>query len=654
MLVTALLLSVTKLVSQTEADSLKATLPQMPADSFKVNTYNRLAYLHTYYQPALIEARSYADSALQLSQKLGYTNGLANAKRSLGLVDMKEGNFSSALKQLEEYQDFYAATGDSGRIINALYSIAIIYGYLGNYQEKLRLQLHMVHYHEQRKDTNNLARALMSLGSTYSALEQFDKAKFAHTQAANIFKNKENSFGYAMALQNLANVYQYIQSFDSAAFLYEEALTFIKDLGIKEEEAYIITNLGSLYQELGQNQKALDFQLEALVIWESLNQPKDIAEASYYVGQAYLKLKSYEEAFRYLQVALRESEELGLKRLTADIYEALSELEETRKNFQMALHYSKFSNQLNDTLFSEENTRQINELQTKYETTQKDQQITLLAKEKEIQEKETSRQSTLKQAFIIGGVLVALLAGLLLYNSRLRLRNQQVVAAKNQEVKEANFQRQVSELEMKALQAQINPHFIFNCLNSIYQMILEGQDTQASRYLTKFSKLIRLILENAESAEITLQEELMVLESYIELEKLRFQGNIDYQLTVDSKIDPEDTYLPSMVLQPFVENAIWHGLMPKPDQKKGCITVEATKRGDFLVCQIEDNGVGRAKSQELQNQSVWKSKSLGLKITEERLSLLDRDFNRKLIQITDLKDSSGQASGTRVEVSIPS
>ncbi len=639
--------------AQSEVDSLRAVLKELPDDSKKVQVFNRLAYIHTYFQTDLKLARSYADSALQLSQLLAYHPGTYNALRSLGLVQMKEGDYVAAWRNLEEYKQFYQQRGDSSQVMLALYSIAIIHGYQGDYEKKLETQLRIVRYYEKEQKKAELARALSSLGNTYSRLKKYREAMQVNKKASVIFKELSYDFQYAMALHNMANISAYTQKHDSALLLYQQSLDIIQRLGMKEEEGYIITNLGSLYKELGQHQKSLEYHLQALDTWNTLKQPKDIAEAVYYIGGAYSGLRKFKEALPYLNRAVDLGKELGLKELTADSYQELSKLHSATNNYKLAYDFTNLSQQIRDSIFNEQNALQINELQTRYETDKKNQQIALLATEKELQTKEVQRQATLKKAFIGGGILVALVAALLLFNLRQRLLNQKQLAAKNQEIKEAHFERQLSQLEMKALQAQINPHFIFNCLNSINQMILQGEDNRASRYLTKFSKLIRLVLENAETSEVTLHEELAVLESYIELEQLRFQGDIDYQLKVDSQVDPQEIYLPSMVLQPFVENAIWHGLMPKKDQGSGKITIAAHQKGDLLVCSIEDNGVGREKAQELQDESVWKTKSLGLKITEERLNLLNQDYQEDMIQITDLKDASGIPLGTRVEVSIP-
>jgi LytS/YehU family sensor histidine kinase len=206
---------------------------------------------------------------------------------------------------------------------------------------------------------------------------------------------------------------------------------------------------------------------------------------------------------------------------------------------------------------------------------------------------------------------------------------------------------------MKALRAQSNPHFIFNCLNSINRMILSGEADDASRYLTKFSKLIRLILENAEYTTVSLKNELAMLESYIQLEALRFKGKISYKISVDATIEPESIHLPSMVLQPFVENAIWHGLMHKENDDKGMIAIVIREEEGRLLCTIEDNGVGREKAKVLREKSILKSKSMGIKITEERLRLLSKEQLKQWIRITDLKDSLDQVLGTRVDIMVP-
>src|SRR5690606_6348979 len=159
--------------------------------------------------------------------------------------------------------------------------------------------------------------------------------------------------------------------------------------------------------------------------------------------------------------------------------------------YRLALEYRKEFEIWKDSLMNESHLNQVKEQELKYETEKKDERIQLLAKEKSLQEKEAQRQATLKRAFIGGLVLMVLLAVLIVYTLRQRLKNQKVLAAKNEEIREIDFKHRLSELELKALRAQINPHFLFNCMNSINRMILEGDNDNASQYLSKFSCLIR-------------------------------------------------------------------------------------------------------------------------------------------------------------------
>jgi len=204
---------------------------------------------------------------------------------------------------------------------------------------------------------------------------------------------------------------------------------------------------------------------------------------------------------------------------------------------------------------------------------------------------------------------------------------------------------------MKALRAQMNPHFLFNSLNSINTMILNDEPESASRYLSKFSKLVRLMLENSEQPQVTLKDELETLEAYIQLEAIRFKNKMDYKIETDSSIDQDEILIPSMVLQPFVENAIWHGLLHK--NKKGLLTINIKEEGDNLLCSIIDNGVGREKSLTLKKDGGLKKKSMGIKITADRLKLLTKQKIKDVINIIDLKDNENNALGTQVNIQIP-
>lgn len=208
-------------------------------------------------------------------------------------------------------------------------------------------------------------------------------------------------------------------------------------------------------------------------------------------------------------------------------------------------------------------------------------------------------------------------------------------------------QLEVAGLEMKTLRSQMNPHFIFNCLNSIKLFVLEEEYSSASTYINKFSKLLRTILRNSKQHYISLKDELESLTHYIELEKMRFTNKFDYTIEIDPSISTERFLIPPLILQPFVENAIWHGLTPKKDS--GLVKITFTPGNRAIICSIEDNGVGRqfhAGKQE-------KRTSFGISITQERLEVLNEIYGMNAkVEIKDLFENS-QPSGTRVTLTLP-
>jgi ligand-binding sensor domain-containing protein len=214
------------------------------------------------------------------------------------------------------------------------------------------------------------------------------------------------------------------------------------------------------------------------------------------------------------------------------------------------------------------------------------------------------------------------------------------------------FQLKMYDVELKALRSQMNPHFIFNSINSIQYYILNKSPQQAYSYLAKFSNLMRRILQNSKINYITLEEEMESLNLYLELESIRMEGELFYNIEVDSDINQTSTYIPSMLIQPYVENAILHGLLNKEGEKK--INIRVRKEISHLYCEIEDNGIGRLKAKEYNKNRTNKHESTAMKTTKDRLEILNRKSSGKLnINIVDKHDLEGNPTGTKVQVFIP-
>ena len=234
-----------------------------------------------------------------------------------------------------------------------------------------------------------------------------------------------------------------------------------------------------------------------------------------------------------------------------------------------------------------------------------------------------------------------------------KIANAQVnEAIEKQEQELLNIQKEIAESRLTALQAQMNPHFIFNSLNSINWYILKNRPQEASRYLTKFSKLVRLILDYSKNLTIPFDKELSALKLYLDLEAMRFEHKFEYQIQIDASIELEEVLIPPLILQPFVENAIWHGLLHK--KSKGTLLLQVYPENGHLKCIVEDNGIGRKAANALQSKGQVEHQSKGMKLTNERLQLLHRNFLKEdMIRVIDLEDENNVAVGTRVEVTIP-
>lgn len=235
---------------------------------------------------------------------------------------------------------------------------------------------------------------------------------------------------------------------------------------------------------------------------------------------------------------------------------------------------------------------------------------------------------------------------------RMHLRFQSKINQSEREKELAELRHKAAELEMSALRSQMNPHFIFNSLNSINRFILENNRSQASEYLTKFSRLMRLIMQNSAHDLIELEKEIEALRLYLELEAARFDNHFSYNIKIDDDIDPETLKVPPLIIQPYAENAIWHGLMHK--KEKGFLHIELIEQNEFLVYRITDDGIGRQKAASLKSKYVTGHQSMGMKITADRIAIMkDQNVNENPILITDLVLPDGQAAGTCVEIKLP-
>ena len=316
------------------------------------------------------------------------------------------------------------------------------------------------------------------------------------------------------------------------------------------------------------------------------------------------------------------------------IFADLVTLYEKAGNYKQALYAKRSLERERSIQTRDELTRQITKLETDYEDELKRKEIDGLKKDNEL------RKLRMNQArFIFGGIggvlLILFLAVMVWIQHRRRITEQKSLV-----------------LEQKLLRSQMNPHFIFNSLTNIQNFILTEKPEKASIYLTKFSMLVRNILDNSVEDYVPLEKEIETLEHYLELQKIRFAGKFDYRIHVPDDVDTEVLKIPPMLAQPFIENSIEHGIRHR--ETPGMIDIRFTIKGNLLVFEVEDNGIGREKAREINIAKDPKHKSMATSLTLERIANLNRKLKEKIrLEITDLKATSGESLGTLVQFAIP-
>lgn len=320
--------------------------------------------------------------------------------------------------------------------------------------------------------------------------------------------------------------------------------------------------------------------------------------------------------------------------------------------------------ELADSTISVKDTQNYVEQIARFETEKKQAFIVALEKENKLKAQLAERRQRFIYTLAIG--LLALLAAgwYIIYNINKRKNlelelikqeeqfTKKIEKEKNEKVL-AEFNKQLAEVQLTALNAQMSPHFIFNCMNSIQKYVLKNEKEKALGFLQNFSELMRIVLDNSVKPKVQLDEEIKMLDKYILLEQQRLDYHFAYNIDVDKTLQTDFFEIPGMIIQPYVENAIWHGLMNKTDtDNKGKLTLTFNKENDYIKCVITDNGVGRKKAAELAKSKSPGHKSYGMAISQKRLELLKMDEEQLPRELVEDLYCNGEPCGTRVTLNI--
>jgi tetratricopeptide (TPR) repeat protein len=579
---------------------------------------------------------------LNVSLKADYDEGASYAYDMLGIAYRNKSNYKRAIQLHNKALEISRKILNVDFKVSSLNMLGVAYRRMDEIRPALEYHksaLEIAESSGKKTETNlrNIAVSYNSIGNLYLTLRQGNLAAEQFQKALSIEKQVDNKLGIAINYQNLGGIFEDRNLLDSALANYRKSLKYNE--AINSNLGRMICN-NSIAQVLLEQQKpteALNLVLPSMKIAEEFEDSFYIAWTSKNIGWAYLELGKLAASKTYLQRCITVATKNNLRSYLAEAYKYLSLVYEKQGDYKNALLYDRKKSEYEEQYLNEENQQYVADLILKYDSEKKKSQIELLEKENELVNVKLSQNRKLLILPLVLGLLTAVTLYVLYRQYKI------------------SNERQLLEVEQKMMRSQMNPHFIFNSLNSIKLYIIKNEKDKAVYYLNKFSKLIRTILANSKEKEITLADELATMKLYLNIENIRFSNKINYSTNVDERINPDSIKIPSLILQPFIENAIWHGLSLKEGEKNLDIHVYASN-DDRVVIKIIDNGIGRKRSGEIKARKTLNQASVGIELTTERLKNFFKEKGIKSsyeIRFEDLYDPENNPAGTEVTLEIP-
>jgi len=640
----------------------------------RVNTLNILAEIH-FYKDAK-QGIQYTDEAIKLAKELNYNKGIADALRNYGGISFMRGDFALALNDFLDALSIYQLIKMKRMMAQVNFDISATHYSAKNYEKALEYGYKSLDTYRERinggaklgtaKDTLDVYACL---GLIYKEMGNYEKALEFALDYLKV--GKENNFGNTemMLFSWVAGArFCFSGQIDSAELYFDKALSYPdENLDIEAQKYRTYMWLGNLHRLKGNldstiyyNRIAYEWYYEkGFLFWalyssnmlgyfyyefNELNTSEKYFLQSEKIFKEMIELNSW---YRYdsLKYIVSYGTELYFplsKRFMKEMmweygkmmYGMLYEINNKKKNTDKALEYLLAFKNSGDSLSKLIRNREIIEIQTKYESERKDQQIENLSKDNEFKDIRISQTRVILIGLAILLFIIIVLAIVLIRQNRLREQQKNVL------------------IQQRLFRSQMNPHFIFNSLASIQSLIVNKDSFVASLYLTKFSDLVRDILESSTQEFVKFDKEIRTIENYLELQKVRFGEKFDFSIEVDESIDTEELFIPPMLLQPFIENSIEHGF--KNIDGKGFIKLCICKSNNVILIELEDNGIGRDKAREILLKQNMDHKSLATNITQERIHILNKKLKKKIVMdILDLKDENNKAIGTKVTLEVP-
>lgn len=576
---------------------------------------------------------------LRSSELKNYNEGACYALNALGAINRNLSYYDKSIKLHLKAKDYAEKANSDELTIISLNMIGVAYRRmdiikpaLDYHTNALKIAYSIINPSNTIKQS--IAVSQNSIGNIYLALQQYDLAINQFKKSLAIETEGENRLGLAINYHNIGYAEEANGNLDAALINYEKSLAYNNQINSEIGRIICKNSIGGIYLKKENYNAAEPIIKEALTKALITGDQFYIASSYINLGKLEIELNQLDAAEQNLKEALKVAKGFNLKSSIAESCKLLAKINEKNENFETALNYYKEAVDIESTILTEQNLQYVKDIVVEYENEIKTNQIKALASENEAVRLRLERN---RKILVYATLLLALLGVAMYIVNR---------------TKALKRDKHILTLEQEMLRSQMNPHFIFNSLNSIKLYIINNEKENAVYYLNKFSKLIRKILMASKDKETTLHDELETMTLYINIENIRFSNEIDFNITIDPKVNTEIIKVPPLILQPFLENALWHGLSSISEDKKILLNVLKTD-SKYITVEIIDNGIGRVASQKLNENRRLKRKSVGLDITKERLSNFSKAFSTSYhLEIEDLYENE-TASGTKIILQIP-
>ncbi|MBS2099347.1 tetratricopeptide repeat-containing sensor histidine kinase [Carboxylicivirga linearis] len=604
-------------------DSLVSVLTDAGNDTLLVDSV--YALIKIYRRQLKDEYKNILVDYINYSSDIGYTRGAMRMYDRLGLNERYSERFDSAVfyhhKSLElaiQLKDSFQMAYNYNNIGQAyrlqdMNSLAI-----KNFHKALDLQ-------EANGNDKGASFTQNTLGAVYVVQKEYDQAMHYFRESQKTAKHRNDLRTQSYNLGAMGEVYMLQNQPDSAILYFTTAKDIKLEMGDKKGLGVSNHLIGQAYFNKGDYFKAESYLNGALNLHLKYHTERYIALCYDYLGKIKLKQNKYDEAADYLLKAKSISTNIHSYENLLSINSSLKELYQNQRQWPLAMQVMVQNEQINDSIYSLKKAREMQALEIEYETEKREQQIKLLSAENEIKE----------QRLKIGIAIIALLVLTIGFWFFMQKEKQKRILLERDKVRQ------------QLLRSQMNPHFLFNALGSIQSYMYQNDVKTAARYMGNFASLTRSILNNSAVEQVSLDEEISTLKNYLELEKMRLQSNFQYSIEVPEDIDVEFVAVPPMLIQPFVENAIKHGI--KNYSSGGKVKLAFEEKEDLIHVVIEDNGEGINTTKE---KGTINHKSMATTIFKQRMKIIRDKFpNVPEPVIYDLSENDSQ--GTRIDLYLP-